>query len=78
MTLHFTGYESKPPQIRDLARAEMMLEQMLRGDYEGAKMRRVAIVFYREWSLKSYLVVPVIDGKVQSLYVREKRQVDKW
>ncbi len=56
----------------------MMLEQVLRGDYEGVKMHKGAIVFYREWSLKSYLVVPVIDGKVHSLCVREKRQVDKW
>ncbi len=75
---HFTGYEGKPPQIRDLKRAEMMLEQVLRGNYEGVKMRRGAMVYYREWSPKSYLVVPVVEGKIQSLYVREKRQVDKW
>ena len=75
---HFTGYEGRPPQIKDLARAEMMLEQILRGNYEDVKMRRGAAVYYREWSPKSYLVVPVVNGKVQSLYVREKRQVDKW
>ncbi len=75
---HFTGYEGKPPQIRDLKRAEAMLEQILQGEYEGVKKRRGALVYYREWSPKSYLVVPVVDGNVQSLYVREKRQVDKW
>jgi hypothetical protein len=75
---HFTGYQDRPPQIKDLPRAEAMLEQVLYGQYEGAKMHNGSIVYYREWSPKSYLVVPVRDGKVQSLYVKEKRQVDKW
>lgn len=75
---HFTGYEGKPPQIKDLARAEEMLEQILRGNYDGVKVRRGSLVYYREWSPKSYLVVHVVNGKVWSLYVREKRQVDKW
>lgn len=75
---HFTGYEGRPPQIQDLPRAEQMLEQILRGGYEGVKVRKGAVVYYREWSPRSYLVVPVVNGEVRSLYVKKKRQVDKW
>jgi SPP1 gp7 family putative phage head morphogenesis protein len=75
---HFMGYEGRPPQVKDLERAEIMLEQILQGNYEGVKMHRGALIYYREWSPRSYLVVPVINREVQSLYVKEKRQVDHW
>jgi len=75
---HFTGYEGKPPQIADLARAEVMLEQILQGNYDGVKKHRDAFVYYREWSSHSYLVVPIKNGEVQSLYLKEKHKVNKW
>lgn len=75
---HFTGYDGRPPQIQDLSRAEPMLEQILRGEYEGVKKHHDGLVYYREWSPHSYLVVPVKNGKVLSLYIKEKSKVEKW
>lgn len=74
---HFSSYEGRPPQINDLARAELLLEQILAGNSDGSKDHLSAVVYYKEWDQKNVLTAPVVNGKLVSLYLKEKRKFFK-
>ncbi len=63
----------------DMDKAEAMLPKLLK-EPDTIRIHKGAMVYAIEWSDKSYLIAPVaLRGNfVVSLYVREKRQVDKW
>lgn len=61
----------------DIERGERMLDQLLR--QPRPKIHRGDKIYYIPWSETSYLIAPVSpEGILHSLYLKEKRKVDKW
>ncbi len=61
----------------DVARAETLLPQLLSSP--DKIKRRGGPVYVLQWSPKTYLIAPVsAEGIVLSLYLRNRRDVDKW
>lgn len=60
----------------DMARAEALLPRLLQSP-EQIKQHR-GTVYVIGWSEKTYLIAPIDNGALRSLYLRNRREVDKW
>ncbi len=60
----------------DIARAEAVLPELLARPTQIKAHR--GPVYVLEWSATAYLIAPVAQGELRSLYLRNKRAVDKW